>query len=167
MKKVVYVLIIALLLVGFMACGNNTEEPSEPMVDEVEVTLYYANNEYIVTGDEKYDRLVPIKKAFLKDDSNLYLTVLKELQNPPAQENAMELYPEIELLDVTIEDKIAYVNISRENLHGGSMQEGFFIDQIVYTLTEFEEIEKVQFLVDGQITESLMGHYTADMPLSR
>lgn len=173
MKKIIYLLIFTLLVVGFTACSDKNPEPQPspaPDNEEIEVTLYYANKEYIETGDVKYERLIPIKKTFAKEEgSNIYLNVLNELKNPPQEDtNAQELSPDnITFKDVKVDNKIAYVDISRENLHGGSLQEGFLLSQVIYTLTEFEEIDKVQFLVDGEVVESLMGHYSADEPLGR
>ncbi len=171
MKKFIFVLISALFLMGATACNNDIspQEPTpQPQDEEVEVTLYYANNDYIKTGDEKYERLIPIKRTYTKDDSNFYLFILNELKKPSMENDAAtELYSDLSLIDVKVDSRIAYVDISRENLSGGSLQEGFIIEQIVYTLTEFDGIDKVQFLVDGQVVESLMGHYSADQPIGR
>jgi len=168
MRKVIYISIFILILTITTACTKPQEQPSPDPQEKIEVTLYYANKTYVETGNEEYDKLIPVKKTIDKDDANFYLSILNELKNPPDQEDAAtELFSDITFVDVKVENKIAYVNISSENLHGGSLQEAFLIDQVVYTLTEFDEIDKVQFLVDGEIPESLMGHYSTDEPLGR
>ena len=70
----------------------------------------------------------------------------------------------VTLKDAYIEDKTAYMDFKSDELHGGSLEETFFVDQIVASLLELEEVDKVQFLVDGETASSLMGHVYIEEP---
>ncbi|MDD2422258.1 MAG: hypothetical protein PHU78_09010, partial [Heliobacteriaceae bacterium] len=77
MKKIIVFLFICLLPVIFTGCTGNkpAEEPSvNPPTEEnqVEVTLYYPNEEFIKTGNEKLDQLIPVKKLItVKENQTL------------------------------------------------------------------------------------------------
>lgn len=139
----------------------------EPESKEKEITLYYANNEYILTGDESLDKIIPVKKKVMVGDKPIEEIVVRELQNEPSDENLTSSFSDIEILSVDTVDKIAYVNISSKNLSGGSLTETLTLQQLVYSLTELDEVEAVQVLVDGSKQESLMGHITILEPLRR
>ncbi|RAR45120.1 GerMN domain-containing protein [Paenibacillus sp. MDMC362] len=60
-------------------------------------------------------------------------------------------------LDVTVPDEA--------NLGAGG--ESFAIDAIKKTFFQFDEVKSLQILVDGQQTESLMGHVDLENPMTR
>ncbi|MBX4149428.1 GerMN domain-containing protein [Paenibacillus lautus] len=60
-------------------------------------------------------------------------------------------------LDVTVPDEA--------NLGAGG--ESFAIDAIKKTFFQFDEVKSLQILVDGQQTESLMGHVDMENPMTR
>jgi spore germination protein GerM len=47
------------------------------------------------------------------------------------------------------------------------LEEILLVEQVVTTLTGLPGLEKVQFLVDGERRDTLMGHVSADEPLGR
>ena len=53
------------------------------------------------------------------------------------------------------------------NFIGGSTGEEFLINSVVDTLTEFDEVKQVQFLIDGQEVETLAGHMDLSEPIKR
>ncbi|QEK13408.1 GerMN domain-containing protein [Crassaminicella thermophila] len=157
MKKSICLLCIILLFVSGCTSINNSKH-------EIEVTLYYANEAYIETGNEALDKFITVKKK-INPTNNHVLSILNELKKDPNIENAnTQINKDLIFLDAKIENGIAYVNVSSQNLNGGSLQEFFIIGQIVYSLTSLEDVQKVQFLVDGKKQETLMGHYTIDKP---
>jgi spore germination protein GerM len=166
---------ICLILMVLLAVGCSPKSPEQPDTqpdpqpdnkEEVEVTLYYANKEYVNTGDESKDKFITVNKRLEKDD-NIFMTVLTELQKDPGIENAETQVADLKFLDAALEDKTVSVNISSENLSGGSLQEFYVIGQILYSLTSMEGVDQVEFLVDGKKQESLMGHYTIDKPFHK
>lgn len=60
-------------------------------------------------------------------------------------------------LDVTVPDEA--------NLGAGG--ESFAVDAIKKTFFQFDEVKSLQILVDGQQTESLMGHVDLENPMTR
>ncbi|MGG3312006.1 GerMN domain-containing protein [Paenibacillus sp. 2KB_20] len=60
-------------------------------------------------------------------------------------------------LDVTVPDEA--------NLGAGG--ESFAVDAIKKTFFQFDEVQSLQILVDGQQTESLMGHVDLENPMTR
>lgn len=138
----------------------------EPQGYEKEVNLYYANDKYIETGDEKLERVLPIKKKVKYGAVPLAEVVVRELFNNPGVEGLSTGIPEgVKLLGVEVEKGRAYVNFSSDGMHGASLQEMITVDQIVKTLTGLEEVKSVQFLVDGKVTDSLMGQLDTRDPI--
>lgn len=145
---------------------NNVVE-TEPENSETEITLYYANNEYIMTGDESLDIVVPVTRSVILGEKPIEKVVVEELQKQPSDENLDTSLEEINILTVDIAENIAYVNISSENLNGGSLTETLVLQQLVYSLIELDGVNAVQILVDGSKQDSLMGHYGIREPLTR
>ncbi|NLW23075.1 MAG: GerMN domain-containing protein [Tissierellia bacterium] len=146
---------------------NEIVDP-DPKTEEKEVTLYFVNRKYVETGDESLDKLVAEKRTIQYGDISLEEAIVKELMEGPESEELATLIPgTVKLLGVELADGTAFVNFAREGLYGGSMQEDFTISQIVYTLTELNNVERVQFLVDGEKVETLMGHFEATEPFER
>lgn len=77
---------------------------------------------------------------------------------------------EVKLLNVEIKDKIAYLDFSEEIESGGgtSSMEGR-LREIVYTATQFPEIKKVRFLIEGNPVKVFSGEGITEVekPLGR
>ncbi len=146
---------------------NQVIDP-QPNTNEVEVTLYFVNKEYVETGDENLEKLIPEKKTVVVGSITLEEAIVKELMKSPATENLSTAIPSnVNLLGVEVADGTAFVNFSQEGLYGSSMQEDLTIAQIVNTLLELDHIDKVQFLIDGKKAESLMGHILISEPFEK
>lgn len=186
MKRILIVLMILVLSVSMIACAGNTTPPAEnppvetptetptekPPVEEPEpteetreVTLYFANEEYVQTGDESLEKLIPEVREIELKDMTIEEAVVRELLVGPESEGVRTVIPETaNLLGVEVNNGTANVDFAREGLHGGSLEETFTINQIVASLTELESVDRVQFLIDGQVEDSLMGHYDISTP---
>lgn len=184
LRKISMLIMVIILMVSFNACSmgkTDTPLPSdntksdktgevidpEPESKEKEITLYYSNNEYIMTGDESLDKIIAVKKTVMVGEKPIEEIVVRELQNEPDDKSLSSSLSNIEILSVDTVEKIAHVNISSKNLNGGSLAEALILQQLVYSLTELEEVEAVQILVDGSKQESLMGHISIQEPLTR
>lgn len=79
--------------------------------------------------------------------------------------------PGTRLRKLTIsEDGTASVDFSREfveNFPGGSQWEALVIYSVVDTLTEFDRVKRVRFLVEGEPISDLGGHVDLSEPLER
>jgi len=74
------------------------------------------------------------------------------------------------LKHISIKDKIAYVDFNDKlvkNNTGGSTSEMLLVAAIVNTLTEFNDIQKVQIMVEGKKIDTISGHMDIGEPLSR
>lgn len=146
--------------------GQDTDTPG-PEDRKVNIRLYYANKEYIETGDSSLDSLIAIEEEVEKEGIKLEEYILERLSEEPDQEKLTTIVDKVEVLGVESKENTAYVDLAGENLHGSSLEESFILQQIVFSLTELEGIDQVQFLVDGRKQESLMGHINIDGPLKR
>ena len=86
-------------------------------------------------------------------------------------QGALTLIPEgTKLLSVRLKDKTALVSLSEEFERNTSGMEGLAgqLRQIVWTATQFETVDNVQFLINGQYRESLgEGGLSISAPLTR
>jgi spore germination protein GerM len=72
------------------------------------------------------------------------------------------------LLGMKVNDGIAYADFShelRDNFEGGSTGEALLVNAIVHTLTQFEDVKKVQILIEGKTVESIGGHLDISQPI--
>jgi len=181
MKKNTTALLLTLLFVVGMvlsACGSG-EGVQPPAKEKQEVKLYYASKAYEETGDETLPKLLEETRTIeVEADGNVGIAMLEALKKPEGSDAGTAVKEDIVFLDVrsSEEDDITViVDISGEGLSGGSLEETLFIDQVVKTIlnnpayftSETKTPEQVQFLVDGQITESLMGHIDASQPFTK
>ena len=181
-SKIILALLCLTLALSFAACGNDKdkEEPaSEPIEEPVEeslavsdydVQLYFANLEYIETGDETFPALVGPFDYILNDieDGSQYYALLEAMKSAEDYQDAYTtLVPQRVVNSVQVEGGVAYVDFASP-LDGSALDESLMINQIVTALTEsFSEIEKVQFTLDGEVVDTLMGHIAVDEPFTR
>lgn len=181
MKKFMIFFMVLILSLGLIGCKPKepiddpvveppVEEPVEdedpiPNADSVEVNLYFANDEYIQTGDESLEKLIPEVRTFDAKDILLEETMVKALMEKPESQGLRTGIPNTaKLLGVKVVDKTAYVDFAQEGMNGGSLEETFTINQIVASLVELDTVDRVQFLLDGEKGDSLMGHYSIQDP---
>lgn len=143
---------------------NEVVEPT-PETNEKEVTLYFVNKEYIETGNESLEKLIGEKRVIKYDGISLEEAIVQELIEGTEDPKLATVIPSnVQLINVEVADKTAFVNFAQEGLFGGSMQETFTLSQIIKSLTELDTVDKVQFLIDGKKADSLMGHYDISQP---
>ena len=134
------------------------KEPEEETKEE-EVSIYYTSEEYVLTGDESLVKLVPETRNVIYTDTILEEAVMKELLTKPSSVGLVNSIPSsVKLIDVKVEEDTVYINFAKEGMSGGSLEESLTINQIVTTMLDLKTVSKVQFLLDGEISESLMGH---------
>jgi len=95
--------------------------------------------------------------------------VMAELLKGPQTNDLSRVIPEGTILKgITLEYGVAYADFSEELLQAnvGSEAEAVLVDSIVKTLTQLEEVDSVQILVEGEIVETIAGHITINEPLN-
>jgi len=138
--------LIIITAISFVGCSW-FREPVEQ-----EIKLYFP--------DQEAQFLIPENRIVKTDE--LYYNVLSELFSGPEDENlSVSIPPGVEVEEINIQGGRAEVSFSRElidNHWGGSTGERMTVYSIVNTLTQFDEIDTVQILIEGQVVETLAGH---------
>jgi len=137
------------------APATPTPEPTVPPepADLTQVLVYFAKGEKLgVVGRE------------LTEVSTAYEAALKALlEGPTADEVSWGMHSEIpqgtQLLGVEIgDDRVATVDLTAEfGSGGGSLSMQVRVAQVVYTLTQFEGVDTVAFMIDGEPAEAIGG----------
>ncbi len=161
MQRKIFVLLLVLCMI-FVASGckllnrdknSDSEAPVEKAVEQVQsnmrrTVLYFVNENSL---------LVPIAKE-IPWVEGIGKAALESLVTSPETElelSTQGLKPSLpadtKVLGMTIRDGIAKVDLSSEFLNlPDKASEKNAIDSVVYTLTEFSAIDKVQLMVEGK-----------------
>lgn len=190
--KMLITLIILLMLISIFICitvGNPLTcissllfNDSDEVVDVIETAdEYYNNNEpelrdTILYYKDKNGLLVPVmRKIPWSEGKGIAKTSLRAMIDTTANRADMEnigLIPVIpantEILGMTIKDGLCKVDFSNAftNVSSKSDEESL-IKAVVYTLTEFETVDTVQFMIEGKIVENMTYGTNIEMPLRR
>jgi hypothetical protein len=128
----------------------------------VQLSLYFPDKNAEYVHLEKRDVLVA--------DGQIARAAVEELISGPGVSGLNPSIPAgTRLLNIYIQDRTCFVDFSREfivNHSGGSAGETMTLASIVNSLTEFDTIDRVQVLVEGQSGETL-GQILLDQPLER
>lgn len=170
-KKAMMVSLCVILMLGvclIAGCRGNTNSNAEEELQSYELKLYYVNDEYVATGNEELDQMMTPYEVTIKcRPEEVYAQAISKLRETPKEGYDTMVREGYKINSVTKIDDMVVVDFSSQDLSGGSMEEGFLVHQIVLTLLHsFDEIEKVQFTLDGQQTESLMGHVDVSKPFT-
>lgn len=186
-KRTILLLSIVLLISAFLAaaCDSAGVKVNAPQLNtslqkEADLDELLSNEK---TADDGQERLVKLyfsdqqmlnlipETRKVRTGENFYQQVLEELLRGPDNKELCRTIPEgTELLSFSLEGKTATVNFDRnlrERHWGGSTAELFTVYSIVDTLTQFPEIEKVSFLLDGEKIDSLVEHVDLTEPLEK
>ena len=148
---------------------QDEEDQDEEQVEtnEKDVNLYFTNPDYVETGNEDLEKVKPENRTIDYEDTILEEAVVKELLKGPEDESLDNGIPSsITLIDVELIDGTAYVNFEGEGMSGSSLQEILTLHQILESLLNLDSVDAVQFLIDGEIAESLMGHIVTEEPFT-
>ena len=161
------------VLAGVMFAGCSDSEANPGVTGDgeqnYEVELYYVNQAYVNEGDEALGHLMPEMDATITATPGaVYLETLKALSQVPDGENYATMLRDnikVDGASLDADGKTVTVDFVSQGLSGGSTEESLLVEQIVRTLTEsFDQVEQVQFTVDGAPADTLMGHLDATVP---
>lgn len=130
--------------------GGETASSAE--TDKVSTIVYYQDN---------YGYLVPVMCTLPMEDGIAKATLSMMVQSVGNDMQAARLglrtvLPENTTIDLDIANGVARIDLSKEVLNmADAAAETNMVNAIVQTLTEFESVEKVEFLIDGQKREKL------------
>ncbi|SDP31628.1 GerMN domain-containing protein [Selenomonas ruminantium] len=121
--------------------------------------------------DEQGLKLVPVQKTVKIGSDDKYTATLKALLDGTKEKGLATIVPkQAKIKSVKVQGDTAFVDFDDNLIKkfiGGSTGEEMLVGSIVNTLTEFEEIKKVQLLVEGKKIESLSGHLDLTKPVER
>lgn len=131
---------------------------------ETDVVLFFANE----TGE----KLVPVTYHLVitNNSSSIEEYILSQLIAGPAPESGAfpTLAADVELLSVTTAEKTCYVNFSESFLEQEQpVSDELLIFSIVNSLCRLRYVNSVQFLIDGEVVETMHKITDISKPLSR
>jgi outer membrane murein-binding lipoprotein Lpp len=137
-----------------------TEAPTPPAKQSVEATIYLTDAELLETVE---------RKATLEyaSDSELLEAAVAALQQD-AGEDALSLWKDIEVHSLKLEDGQVTLDIHiPDEARLGAPGELLFIATLQKTLFQFEFVQSIDLLVDGEAVESVMGHVELEHPIKK
>lgn len=188
MKKLRYLLLFVLALTLLVAVGcNDDKKNAQGTGDKPAITAdkngapkALPDNKKTSSGkltikvyypDEQGMKLQAVQKTVKVGSDDKYTAALKALLDGTKEKGLATIVPkQAKIKSVKVQGDTAFVDFD-ENLIkkfiGGSTGEEMLVGSIVNTLTEFEEIKKVQLLVEGKKIESISGHLDLTKPVER
>lgn len=127
---------------------------SQPLNRPGEINRYGGKGNNLLTiyfSDANAMYLVPVTIAV--SGNNLPFEAVAALVKGAPKGSGLfnTIWPGTKINQVRVEDRVAVVDFSAEVLGygGGAAAESMLVNSVVLTLTQFEEIDAVQFLIDG------------------
>ena len=130
------------------------------------VTLTYPSTAYIVDGDEDNKKVTEqVTVTATKDD--VITKVLDQLSQAPETEGAEPVgLDKFDYSKSKLDGTTAVVDLSGD-LTGGSLDEDVLARSIVNSLLSVKGIKAVEFTINGEKAESLMGHVDISEPFTK
>lgn len=155
---------------------NPVEEgPDEnlPPTNEVEVFLFFVDPTLVESGElGEFGYVLPITRSItVGEGEDVVRRTLEALLAGPRVEDG-NYYATVpataEMMAVTREGSTLTINFSQEVLTdspGGTLWGSIFVQSIVFTATQFPEVEQVMVLVEGEMWDD--GHSVWEKPLGQ
>ncbi len=122
--------------------------------DKQVVTLYFSDNQAMYLLPES-------RQVSVKEGESLEYAIVNEIIKGPVNSSHLKTVPsETKLLSAETKEKVCFVNLSGDFISkspGGSASELLAVYSIVNSLCELEQVDKVQFLIEGKKIE-VFGH---------
>ncbi len=166
MKKLAVLFLLATLVLYPLGCDVETEP--EPTMD---VTLYFGDPQAMETGQQgEYGYVTPVSREIAETEAVLKATLEQLIKGPlPEDGDILAVMPDtVNILGITIEQGTATIDICDE-IYGGDWAGGhqaseLFMQAVTWTATQFEQVDDVIVLVEGNYWED--GHFIWDQPLA-
>lgn len=144
---------------GTSSQGESASSSSSATAQPVQITLYFP------TADAS--GLAVVHREVNVTNGALIKAAFQELQNPPSG-LAKPLPEGTQLLNASVKNGVATLDLSpefRKNFKGGSTGEQMTIFSIVDSLTSLPNVQSVQFLLNGQRQDAILGQLDTSQPL--
>ncbi len=132
--------------------SNAAADSTDDAAQKVSTIVYYQDN---------YGYLVPVMCSVPMEDGIAKATLNLMVQSAGNDMQAARLglrtvLPENTKIDLDIHDGLARIDLSKEVLNmADAAAESNMVSAIVQALTEFDSVERVEFLIDGQKRQTL------------
>jgi len=128
--------------------------------------------------DKETTGLIPVYRAVPKSNMRYARMIMEELIRGPYNREYPDARPVIsqgissnDILGIAVEKDLVKLNLSKnfyEKCQGlGSAGETMLVFSIVNSLTELNNVKRVQFFIEGKTVETLSGHIDLSAPLIR
>ena len=148
--------------------NSNVDTKDEKDAEEksYNVTLTYPSTAYIVDGDEDNKKVTEqVTVTATKDD--VITKVLDQLSQAPNTEGAEPVgLDKYDYSKSKLDGTTAVVDLSGD-VTGGSLDEDVLARSVVNSLLSVDGIKAVEFTVNGEKAESLMGHVDISEPFTK
>lgn len=138
---------------------SNQAQTEAPEQQTLSIKSYYT--------DDQINELTEKEQTITyTNDADKYLTTLETLKDS----GASELVPlwKVEFRSVKLSGGMLSIDITiPDEARLGSGGEALAVEALQKTLFQFQEVESIELLVDGQQVESLMGHVELEYPMTR
>ncbi|MFB4327304.1 GerMN domain-containing protein [Paenibacillus sp. CR_12] len=145
---------------GGTSTGNGGNEATAPESKTESIKAYY-------TDPDLMELVEGSAEISYKEDQEKYEAAYQALQKSD-KADMVPLWEKIELNSLKFENGALTLDVTvpdEANLGAGG--ESFAVEAIKKTFFQFDEVKSLQILVDGQQTESLMGHVDLENPMTR
>lgn len=143
MKRYLLIIICIIFSFSFYGCKNsNTNEPQNKTED---ILVFY--------GDENNEKIIGEEREFtFSNDYEKYELVLEELIKGPTDNNlTTNINKNTEVISTAVDNNDIVVNLSSEfKTFSGSLAEIIGVGSVVNTLTQFDNIDRVKILIEGE-----------------
>jgi hypothetical protein len=144
--------------------GQN-QPPIPPVPDQTKYSLK------LYFGSPNNNRLVSEERIIISDELQEEKLIIEEIIKGPRNKILKASIPvETKLLSIKTIDNICYVNLSKSFLDSyrwDLMNEAITIWSVVNSLTEIEQIQAVQFLIEGDRVGAIEKYYSLKEPFYR
>ncbi len=170
-KVLLFLLIIIAFGYGFINLKKDVDpSKNQPPIPPIPDKTKYEMNLYFGSPDDK--RLVIEKRVVVSEELSEEKVIMEELiKGPRNKALKASVPPETRLLSVNTTDGICYINLSNEFLNtyrwSPQMNEAITIWSIVNSLTELNDIQGVQILVEGNKVDVIEKYYSLKQPYFR
>lgn len=149
--------------------GDSEKDAAEER--KVKITLYFGDKKAIESGNPTGTGYVtPVVREFPHTTAVLRLALHELIRGPlPGEGELVRTVPaSAKILDLKVEDGIAYIDFSPELIAdspGGTLGGAYLIQSLIYTATEFPTVKSVLVTVKGETYSD--GHYIWEQPMGR
>lgn len=169
MKRYLTVLILAIVVLGLGGCSSSKTKPVDVEEPVEQRTPFLVKDQefvriYFATTDMK--NLLPITLSVKPTDDVAEIAVQKLLAGPENDFSSPTIPEGTKLNALFLEGRTGFVDLTAEINQLKPENAQMAVDALLLTLTEFNEVDKVQIMIDGKIEQDLAG-VAIDQPLPR